>query len=116
MGWIISIAIDLRSRARASKASPEGFSFLFYLKDNKMRLATSLFLIASLGFSVSLIEVWIIESISASIPPAVYYLIIGLVPDAIVSKLKKSTKSFLQPINVEVAGVTYNRVDSATTA
>ncbi|HAD96522.1 MAG TPA: hypothetical protein DCG19_03895 [Cryomorphaceae bacterium] len=113
LAWVIAQVQIIRQREKESEASPEKFDLVFYLKDNRIKLASGLVLSLCLSGVLFHVEGWLQEwvknTFGFSLPVAILYFLIGLVPERILASVKQHTNGFLQPSQVTHKGVTYNR-------
>lgn len=108
LGFFAIQLADLLTREKASKSSPQNFSFAFFWKDNRIKILVSLLL----SFTIATLTYLNFEASKLISGLGTYgnlvYVIIGAVPELVVVILKQKL-GVLQPKKVVLKDEEYNR-------
>lgn len=109
IGIVLGNIGHLAVKDPTSSASPTRFSFLFWVKDNYLKLLHSLVIAGGLNLAFQL-NIHEIEAALGFKWYNIYAVGLGLFPDAVLSFLKNKF-GFLQPKKVSIKNHIYQRKD-----
>jgi hypothetical protein len=109
LGFLVVQIADILNRNKQSASSPVRFNFMFFIKDNWLKIVLSLALSFSISLSVYINAEEIISELWNGTGDFFIYWIIGAFPEFVLQLLKKRG-NVLQPPEVTVKDDTYKRL------
>lgn len=104
LGFLAAQLIEISTRNKQSEKSPTRFNIKFFLKDNYLKIITSLLISLTFGFFIHYNQIEITklgEFIDLELPQYVYYFLIGFAPE-IVLQILKNKMGLLQPKEITI--------------
>lgn len=104
LGFLAAQLIEISTRDKQSEKSPTRFNIKFFLKDNYLKIITSLLISLTFGFFIHYNQIEITklgEFIDLELPQYVYYFLIGFAPE-IVLQILKNKMGLLQPKEITI--------------